>query len=452
MGLGQRVRHCQCDLTMQKNDKQTIRSWAMFDWANSAYNLVITSTVFPAYYTAITVTQAHGDVVHFFGIPVVNTVLSNAALGVAYLVMALLLPILSSIADYRQNKMSFMKAFTYLGGMACVGLFFFRLETLEWGIFCFALAAMGYIGGLLFNNSYLPEIASVDQQDKVSAQGFAYGYIGCVTLQIICFVIILKPEWFGISDPSLPARLSFLLVGLWWMGFAQITFRGLPQDRSNRRRLTGGVFRKGFRELRSTYNKVRQIPAIRRFLPALFFYSVGVQTLMVVAAAFGEKVLQLGAAKLIATILVIQLVAIAGAFLMSRLSRIIGNIPVLMIVVCIWISICVAAYFIDHEAQFYVLAAMVGLVMGGIQSLSRSTFSKQIPVDEKDTASFFSFYDVTEKIAIVCGLFSFAAIEQLTGNIRNSALSLALFFIIGLVFLAIMQIKESRDRQLQERG
>lgn len=419
----------------------------MFDWANSAYNLVITSTVFPAYYTAITVTAAHGDVVHFFGIPVVNTALSNFALGAAYLLMALLLPILSSIADYRQNKMSFMKAFTYIGGAACMGLFFFRLETLEWGIFCFALAAMGYIGGLLFNNSYLPEIATVDQQDKVSAQGFAYGYVGCVILQIICFVIILKPEWFGITDPSLPARLSFLLVGLWWIGFSQIPFRRLPPDRPTGRRLTGGIFRKGFSELKDVYGKARQITGIRRFLPAFFFYSIGVQTLMVVAAAFGEKVLHLGAAKLIGTILLIQLVAIGGAFLMSRLSRLIGNIPVLMLVVCIWISICVSAYFISHEFEFYMLAALVGLVMGGIQSLSRSTFSKLIPVGETDTASFFSFYDVTEKVAIVCGLFSFAAIEQITGNIRNSAISLAVFFVIGLVFLAVMQIRESRDRK-----
>lgn len=415
----------------------------MFDWANSTYNLVITSTVFPAYYTAITVTQMHGDVVHFFGIPVVNTALSNFALGTAYLLMALLLPVLSSIADYKQNKMAFMKAFTYLGGMACMGLFFFRLETLEWGIFCFALAAMGYVGGLLFNNSYLPEIATVDQQDKVSALGFAYGYLGCVTLQIMCFVIIVKPEWFGITDPSLPARLSFLFVGLWWIGFSQISFRGLPQDRTNNRKLTGGVFRKGFAELRETYRKAKQITAIRRFLPAFFFYSIGVQTLMVVAAAFGEKVLQLGAAKLIGTILVIQLVAIGGAFLMSRLSRMIGNIPVLMIVVCIWISICISAYFIHHEIQFYVLAAMVGLVMGGIQSLSRSTYSKLIPVEETDTASFFSFYDVTEKVAIVCGLFSFAAIEQITGNIRNSALSLGLFFVIALVLLGWSYLRDS---------
>lgn len=430
----------------QKNHKPTIRAWAMFDWANSAYNLVITSTIFPAYYVAITFTEQFGDRVSFFGISVINTALSNFALGTAYLIMALLLPILSAVADYKRNKKSFMKAFTYLGSLACIGLFFFTDDRLEWGIICFALAAMGYIGGLLFNNAYLPEIASIDQQDKVSAQGFAYGYIGCVTLQIICFVLILKPEWFGIEDPTLPARISFLMVGLWWIGFSQIPFRKLPEDQKTHKRLHGGLFKKGFIELRNVWAKAKLIPEIKRFLPAFFFYSIGVQTLMVVAAAFGEKVLQLGTTKLIGTILIIQLVAIAGAYLMSILSKYIGNVRVLILVVCIWITICISAYYISNEYQFYVLAALVGLVMGGIQSISRSTYSKLIPVDEEDTASFFSFYDVTEKVAIVCGLFSFAIIEQITQNIRNSALSLALFFLIGLALLIKMDRKERKAR------
>jgi UMF1 family MFS transporter len=207
-----------------KNNKSIIKAWAMFDWSNSAYNLVITSTIFPAYYTIITTTQEHGDQVNFFGFVFTNTALSNYTLSFAYLIMALLLPILSSIADFRGNKMMFMKFFTYLGSLACVGLFFFKLETLEWGIICFGLAAIGYIGGMMFNNSYLPEIASVDQQDKVSAKGFAYGYVGSVILQIICFVFVLKPDFFGITDESLPARLSFLLVGIWWISFSQIPF------------------------------------------------------------------------------------------------------------------------------------------------------------------------------------------------------------------------------------
>ncbi|NQX56606.1 MFS transporter [Pedobacter panaciterrae] len=429
----------------QKNDKKVIRSWAFFDWANSAYNLVITSTIFPAYYTIITTTQEHGDKVSFFGRTFTNTALSNYALSVAYLIMALLLPILSSIADYRGNKKIFMKIFTYIGGVACMGLYFFKLDTLELGIICFAIAAMGYIGGVLFNNSYLPEIATVDQQDAVSAKGFAYGYVGSVLLQIICFVFVLKPELFGITDLSFPPRLSFLLVGIWWIAFAQIPFKKLPAGSPNYSSINKSVVRSGFQELSKVWNQLRHMKVLKMFLLAFFFYSMGVQTIMLAAAGFGEKTLKLGTSKLIVTILIIQLVAILGAMMMSYFAKKIGNVRVLIYVVLIWIATCVCAYYITNEYQFYGLAAIVGLIMGGIQSLSRSTYSKYLPANTPDTASFFSFYDVTEKMAIVIGLFSFAYIEEVTGNMRNSIIALASFFIIGLVFLVVLKSVEKRS-------
>lgn len=419
-----------------KNDKKTIRAWAMFDWSNSAYNLVITSTIFPAYYTIITTTKEHGDKVTFFGKEFVNTALSNYALGTAYLIMALLLPILSSTADYRGNKKVFMKLFTYLGAVACGLLFFFKLETLELGVICFALAAIGYIGGVLFNNSYLPEIASVEHQDKVSAQGFAYGYVGSVLLQIICFVFVLKPDWFGITDGSFPARLSFLLVAVWWVVFAQIPFRKLPKGSPNYDKIKRSNVGSGFQELRKVWHQLDEYKVLKLFLLGFFFYSMGVQTIMLVAANFGEKILHLGTAKLIGIILIIQLVAIFGAYLMSTLANRIGNIKVLLLVLSIWIVVCVCAYYITNEYQFYGLAAVVGLVMGGIQSLSRSTYSKFLPQNTPDTASFFSFYDVTEKVAIVIGLFSFAYIEEFTGSMRNSAVSLSAFFLLGMLVLS----------------
>lgn len=429
----------------QKNDKKVIRSWAFFDWANSAYNLVITSTIFPAYYTIITTTQEHGDKVSFFGRTFTNTALSNYALSVAYLIMALLLPILSSIADYRGNKKIFMKIFTYIGGIACMGLYFFKLDTLELGIICFAIAAMGYIGGVLFNNSYLPEIATVDQQDAVSAKGFAYGYVGSVLLQIICFVFVLKPELFGITDLSFPPRLSFLLVGIWWIAFAQIPFKKLPAGSPNYSSINKSVVRSGFQELAKVWNQLRHMKVLKMFLLAFFFYSMGVQTIMLAAAGFGEKTLKLGTSKLIVTILIIQLVAILGAMMMSHFAKKIGNVRVLIYVVLIWIATCVCAYYITNEYQFYALAAIVGLIMGGIQSLSRSTYSKYLPANTPDTASFFSFYDVTEKMAIVIGLFSFAYIEEVTGNMRNSIIALASFFIIGLVFLVVLRSVEKKS-------
>ena len=430
---------------IEKNNKKTIRSWAFFDWANSAYNLVITSTIFPAYYTIITTTKEHGDKVTFLGRTFVNTSLSNYALSFAYLIMALALPMLSSIADRRGNKKSFMKFFTYMGGLACMALYFFELDTLQISIVFFVLAAMGYIGGVLFSNSYLPEIATEEHQDRVSAQGFSYGYIGSVLLQIICFLFVLKPEWFGIVDASFPPRLSFLLVGVWWIAFSQIPFSVLPNGTPQTGKAKTNIIKDGFSELSKVWNQLKLIKKLKGFLLSFFFYSMGVQTIMLAAAGFAEKTLKLGTAKLIAVILIIQLVAIPGALLMSFLAKKWGNVNVLVMVVVIWIGCCVYGYNIANEYQFYSLAAIVGLIMGGIQSLSRSTYSKYLPANTPDSTSFFSFYDVTEKLAIVIGLFSFAYIEDLTGNIRYSIIALASFFIVGLVFLVLLKKIERKE-------
>ncbi|SDL06230.1 Vacuole effluxer Atg22 like [Sphingobacterium mizutaii] len=432
----------------KKNDKRLIRSWSMYDWANSAYNLVINSTIFPVYYTTITKNPETNDTVSFFGFEIINTALSNFALSIAYLLMALGLPFISAYSDAAGKRKFFMKLFTYIGAIACMGLFFFKINTLEWGIFCYAIAAMGYIGGVAFNNSYLPIIASPDQQDRVSAQGFAYGYVGCVTLQIICFVFIFKPEWFGITDASFPARFSFLLVGLWWLLFAQIPFRFLPRNRPTVGSERLPFFTKVKKEFTSVLGQIKQIEAIKTFLPAYFFYSMGIQTLLIVAAAFGEKVLNLGASKLIASILLIQIVAIGGAYIMSVAAKRFGNIKVLLVVVFFWILICCASFYMTTEYQFYGMAFTVGLLMGGIQSLSRSTYSKLIPEHIEDTTSFFSFYDVSEKVAIVIGLFSFGIIEQITQNIRYSALFLSVYFIIG--FLLLFRVLKFNKLQIIE--
>lgn len=420
----------------QKNDKRLIRSWAFFDWANSAYNLVITSTIFPIYYITITKSKTGGDdIVNFFGFEIINTVLSNYALAFAYMTMVVALPFLSAYADANGRKMQTMKFFTYMGALACMGLFFFKLSTLEWGIICFTLAAMGYIGGVAVNNSYLPLIATPDKQDEVSAKGFAYGYVGCVTLQIICFVFVLKPDWFNITEASFPARFSFLLVGLWWLGFSLIPFRVLPNNTPAINGTGLSLMQRVLTEFRSVLEQVKANKGIKRFLPAYFFNSVGVQTIMVVATMFGQKELELETSSLIIVIILIQLIAIGGAYIMSFLAKYWGNIVVLMIVTLLWTSICIAAFYLSNAAQFYGLAVMVGLLMGGIQSLSRSTYSKMLPKDLEDTTAFFSFYDITEKLGIVVGLICFGAIEQLTHNIRYSAVSLSIFFILGFLLL-----------------
>lgn len=431
-----------------KNDKKTIRAWAMFDWANSAYNLVITSTVFPAYYVGITANAATGDRVKFFRMTFVNTALADYTLAAAYMIIALMLLVLTSIADYRGNKKAFMQFFTGVGSLACCGLFFFDASRLEYGMICFAIAAIGYCGSFVFYNSYLPEIATLDMQDKVSAKGYTYGYIGSVLLQIICFVFVLMPGTFGLTTQS-AAQLSFLLVGIWWISFALIPFKVLPKGSPNAQVHTQNVLKGGFEELVKVWHKVKAMPTLKRYLPAFFFYSMGVQTIMLVATGFAAKELHMPTTSLIQIILIIQFVAIGGAILMSRLSDKFGNVKVLTWVILIWIVVCVCAYFTTTAFQFYLLAVLVGLVMGGVQSLSRSTYSKFLPQDIPDTASFFSFYDVTEKLAIVGGLFSFGLIEELTGSMRNSTLALAVFFVIGLCWLiALGKLKNTANNIL----
>jgi UMF1 family MFS transporter len=435
---------------MQKNDKKIIRSWAYFDWANSAYNLVITSTIFPAYYTSIT--SHHNNEITFFGSKFVNSALYSYAMAFAFLVIACLSPILSSIADTRGNKKVFMQLFTYLGSAACCALYFFKMDNnmvsnANFGVIMMVIAAIGFWGSLVFYNSYLPEIATIDKQDEVSAKGFTYGYIGSIILQIICFVFVFRPHWFGITDDYIPARLSFLMVGIWWVVFAQIPFKNLEKGSPNFKAKGNNIITDGFRELNKVWQQVKQMAYLKRFLFSFFFYSMGVQTVMLMATIFGEKELKLSTDKLIATILILQLVAIPGAKIMSYLSsKKYGNINVLIGVVIIWIGSCCAAYFIKTEYEFYVLAAVIGLIMGGIQSLSRSTYSKFLPQDSPDHTSFFSFYDVTEKVALVFGLFSFGYIETITGSMRNSVIALTLFFIIGLLFL--LSIKKVQPKSV----
>ncbi|MFP5041963.1 MFS transporter [Parasediminibacterium sp. JCM 36343] len=443
---------------MKTASKKVINGWAMYDWANSAYNLVITSTIFPAYYDAITSTKdATGNVIShkvmFLGKEFESASLYNYAIAFAYLLIAILSPILSSIADYRGNKKSFMQFFCYLGSLACCALYWFKSDTLTLGIACAIIAAVGYCGSLVFYNAYLPEIAADEDQDNVSAKGFAYGYIGSVLLQIICFVFVLKPELFGIVDGSFAPRLSFLLVGLWWMGFAQITFATLPKPLAQqpltpppspegRQGETRGLWA-GFVELKKVWRQAGHLPTLKKYLVAFFCYSMGVQTVMLAATLFGSQVLQMKTDALIICILIIQIVAIGGAYLMAKLSDIFGNFKVLAFVVMIWVGICIAAYFVTTSTQFYVIAGIVGLVMGGIQSLSRSTYAKIMPTDTPDTASFFSFYDVTEKVAIVIGMFSFGLVQQLTGSMRNSILVLIVFFMAGVVMLLLI-LKQQR--------
>jgi len=425
---------------MKTASKKIITGWAMYDWANSVYNLVITTTFFPAYYAAITSLKNFPDGIVFLGRHFVNTELKDYVLAVGFLLIALLSPILSSIADYKGNKKNFMRFFCYLGAASCSLLFFFDQSNILLGLLCFMLAGIGFYGSQVFYNSYLPEIAAEQDRDRVSAKGFSMGYLGSVIMQLIGFGLVM-----GMDDKTMAIKITFLLVGVWWIGFAQITFNALPSSTKSERKSKKHVLVNGFHELKIVWEQMVHLPILKRFLTAFFFYSMGVQTVMLVAIDFGIKELKLPDQQLIITAVIIQIVAIMGALGMSKLSSRFGNFNILIFTVLLWIGVCISGYFITTETHFYIIASLVGLVMGGIQSLSRSTYSKLMP-ETKDTASFFSFYDVTEKLAIVIGLFTFGFIEGIS-SIRNSILSLVIFFVIGFVLLLTTAIKEKSLQQ-----
>jgi MFS transporter, UMF1 family len=424
---------------MQTASKKVLNGWAMYDWANSVYNLVITTTFFPAYYAAVTSTTAeHGlfkNGIPFLGRTFVNTELKDYILAFGFLLIAIFSPILSSIADYKGNKKNFMRFFCYLGAASCSMMYFFDKDHVTLGLMCFMLAGMGYYGSQVFYNSYLPDIAAEKDMDRVSAKGYTMGYIGSVLMQIVGFVLLMTA---GNDAPAQQQalKITFLLVGIWWIGWAQITFSRMPTPAKKEMQAKKNVLANGFIELKKVWDQLVHMPVLKKYLTAFFFYSMGVQTVMLIAIDFGLKELKMKDAHLIIAAVMIQIVAIVGAVGMSKLSDKIGNIKVLMFTVLLWLVVCFTAYFITTEIQFYVLACLVGLVMGGIQSMSRSTYSKLMP-ETKDTTSFFSFYDVTEKLAIVIGLFSFGLIEGFTKSMRNSLLVLTIFFVLGFIFLML---------------
>ena len=426
---------------IEKDNAKTIKAWTFYDWANSVFPLVITSAIFPNFYDYVTTHDADknfiGHTVNFLGFEAENQNIYSFVYAFALSIVVIITPILSGVADYLGNKKRFLQFFCYLGSISCMGLFFFKREHLELSFIPFITATIGFWGSLVYYNSYLPQIASIENQDKVSARGFVLGYFGSSLLLIVCLISIMVFK--------VPAKYSFLLVGIWWMGFAQYTFKHLPNKSHDAHGSDKkGLLSKGFKELSSVWTQIKQIPALKQFLSGYFFYNMGVQTIMVVAVLFarneidwgvGEDAEKTKTSSLIISILIIQFVGIAGSFLFSWLSRKIGNIQSLMVSISIWIFICVFTYLVVRTPfQFYIVAFLVGLVMGGVQALSRSTYSKYLPVTE-DHTSFFSFYDVIEKLGMILGTVLFGTISQVMGGMRPSILSLIVFFIIGMIAL-----------------
>ena len=428
---------------LSKGSKKLLNAWAFYDWANSVYPLVITSAVFPIFFEALFSERDH--YIDFFGFSFKNSALISFVTATAFLAVALISPLLSGIADYVGNKKSFMKFFCYLGALSCIGLYWFSLENIYISLLFYFLGLIGFWGSLVFYNSYLPDIAFAEQQDEVSAKGYSLGYAGSVILLIINLAMIMKAKLFGITGTDGEAamkamRYSFVMVGIWWIIFSQYTYYFLPKGNVNaNQKVTHHVIFNGFRELKKVWGLLDENIILKKYLLSFFVYSMAVQTVMLVATYFGAQEIAWESKSesttgLIVCILLIQLVAIIGAVLTSKASEKFGNIPTLIVINCFWVILCIVAYIIVSPIQFYIMAGFAGLVMGGIQALSRSTYSKLLPETE-DTASFFSFYDVAEKVGIVIGMCFYGVIDQITGSPRFATVFLAIFFIIGIILL-----------------
>ncbi len=420
----------------QLNDRRTMNGWALFDWANSAFALVITTAIFPPYFTGVI--DDHFTVA---GFEFSDSSWFTLTITLSYLVIALLSPLLSGIADAGGRRKSFLRFFTIMGGVSCLLLFFFKgMDTLWLGTIAFALGLIGFAGGLVFYNSFLPVIATPDRFDKLSARGFAMGYVGSVLLLVLNLMMVQKPTWFGLpAEGTLAVRLAFITVGVWWLVFAAIALSRLPDDVRIKGKSLAEMGRMGWQELNSVWQRVRASSNTLRFLAAFFAYSAGVQTVIFLASTFASKELGFETSELIIVVLILQIVAVGGAFLAAAVSKRYGNRASLYFQLMIWFGICLAGYFVQGKTTFYFVAAAVGLVMGGIQSMSRSTYAKLIPTRE-DVTSYFSFYDVLEKLAIVLGTFLFAGLDLLTGSMRTSLLALSLFFALGMILLLRFRI------------
>jgi UMF1 family MFS transporter len=423
-------------MEQQLNDKKTLNAWAFYDWANSVHSLTITSAIFPIYFpaAAITLGSATPGIISILGFELSNTVVFSYSISLAFLALAILMPFLSGIADYTGSKKSFMRFFCYLGSFSCIALFFFSKGHYYIGTLGFLFSIIGWGGSMVFYNSFLPEIATPDRFDRLSAKGFTLGYIGSVLLLVQNLTMLLKPEWYGGIGGEMAARVSFLTVGIWWLVFAQIPLHYLPDSKAKEKDQKQWWLG-GFKELQKVFKEVMVNKEVKLFLVSFFLFNMGAQTVMYLGALFGSQELHLPEDALIITILLIQLVAIPGAYFCARLSGWIGNIKALGLIVLVWIFVCAYAYTVTSQFNFYLLATAIGFVMGGIQSNSRATYAKLCPKGEKDTASYFSFYDVCDRMSTVIGTFMFGLVIQLTGNMRISILVLVLVFGASLLFL-----------------
>jgi UMF1 family MFS transporter len=440
--------------TNDKNDRREIFGWKMYDWANSAFSTTIAGALFGPYLTRLAqAAVGENGVVLDLGALGAVTAKSLPTLCVSISVGAqvFMLPILGALGDYSNLKKRLMALFCFLGVTASCLLFFVQGNLYLAGGLLFIVANICFGASIVFYNAFLPEITTEDQTDKVSSRGFAYGYLGGAILLVFNLILVLQAERLGIST-GLAVRLSLLSAGLWWGGFALITF-ALLKSRPAKKNLPPGqsYISAGFSELAATFKELRRLPLTARYLLGYLIYNDGIQTVIFASSTFLEQTLFPGQGNpkfLLQIFLVVQFIAVAGALLFERLAYLIKTKNAIIVSLIIWTAIVIYANrFLDTVFEAWIMAVAIAIVLGGSQALSRSLFSRMIPVGKE--ASFFGLYEVSERGTSWMGPLLFSLVVSRTDSYRLALLSLIFFFVVGLIVLWLTDtdraIRESQE-------
>jgi len=435
-----------------KNNPRELFGWKMYDWANSAFYTTVVGALFSPYLTRLAqdAVGENGVVLDLGPLGAVTAKsLPTLCVSISVGAQVFLLPILGALGDYSDLKKRFMAVFCYIAVIANCLLFFVKDDLYLAGGLLFIVANVCFGAALVFYNAFLPEITTEDQADKVSSRGFAYGYLGGAILLAFNLLLVVRAEQLGMSK-GLAVRLSLLSAGLWWGGFALFTFF-LLKARPTKKSLPPGksYLSVGFSEIASTFKELKRLPLTARYLLGYLVYNDGIQTVIFASSAFLEQELfpQGNPEFLLKIFLMVQFVAVAGALLFERLAYLIKTKNAIIVSLVIWSGIVIYANrFLDTVPEAWIMAGLIAIVLGGSQALSRSLFSKMIPVGKE--AAFFGLYEVSERGTSWMGPLLFSIVIARTGSYRMALLSLIFFFVVGLVVLWTTDT----DRGIREAG
>ncbi|HSH78468.1 MAG TPA: MFS transporter [Herpetosiphonaceae bacterium] len=432
------------------NDRREIFGWMMYDWANSAFSTTVGAALLAPYITALAQSAVgeNGTVLSLGPLGVVTAKsFFPYCISISVFLQVFLLPILGAIADYTNLKKRLMAAFCYVGALMTCLLFFITTNLYLLGGLLFIIANLSFGAAIVFYNAFLNDITTEDQRDKVSSRGFAMGYLGGGLLLLANLALVLMAERIGISR-GLAVRLSLLSAGLWWAGFALLTFRRLrTREAANALPHGTSALTIGFRELGATFRELRRLPHTFRYLVGYLFFNDGIQTVIGLASVFLAQELGVSDSFLITLILMVQFVAFAGALLFGRIAAAINTKNAILLSLAIWSGVVIYAYgFLQTQNQAYGMGVALGLVLGGSQALSRSLFSRMIPAGRE--ASFFGLYEVSERGTSWIGPLIFGLVVSQTNSYRQAILSLIVLFLAGMAILFMT----NTDQAIQDAG